>query len=49
MKSRVPEERRRAASGHPAHSGGTIKKEWAKLRYLPASRLEAWDAFRPER
>lgn len=27
---------------------GTVKKEWAKLRYLPESRREAWDAFRPE-
>lgn len=28
---------------------GFVKKDWAKLRYLPVSRREAWDAFRPER
>lgn len=28
---------------------GAITEGWAKLRYEPTSRREAWDAFRPER
>lgn len=26
---------------------GAVKGQWAKLRYVPRSRREAWDAFRP--